>query len=285
MSSIQQSIEVNNNISNSVLCTRANQLRLISIGQLIKMKVNNWKYNRPVDKSRIQPIVNYIQEHRRVEGIIYLAENNGIFYCYDGIHRVFAIIALVKQYQEYQDILGSSDILDIEIVLDIMPYNDELIKERFININSSLPVPSLYTEQDQMIGKIQIVQSIWRYIETQYHTFVMSSRKTNVPNTNSSEFSDKFSAILDNVNLPEKTKMSLYDEDYWKTVFCQFNDFMKSRIIKTTYSRLDKLYSTLRMSEHQKAKCKKHDFYCFGSRRWEDYLMYFLELNETNNNL
>jgi hypothetical protein len=285
MFSTQQSVGLNNENSNPVLYQRANQLRLISIGQFIKMKVNNWKYNRPADKSRIQPIMNYIKEYRRVEGIIYLAERDDIFYCYDGIHRVFAIISLVKQYQEYHDILGSSDILDIEVVLDIMPYNDEMIKERFININSSLPVPSIYTEQDQTIGKLQIVQSIWKYIETQYHTFVMSSRKTNVPNTNSTEFSDKFSVILDSVNLPEKTKMSLYDEDYWKTTFCQFNDFMKSRIIKTTYSRYDKLYSTLRMSKHQQAKCIKYDFYCFGSRRWEDYLMYFLELNETNNNL
>lgn len=262
-----------------------NRLLLVNIEQFIKMKIKNWRYNRPADNSRIPLIMNYIKKHQRVEGIIYLAEKDDILFCYDGIHRFLAIDSLVKEYQEYHDILGSSGILDIEIILDIMPFDDEMIKERFININSSLPVPSIYTEKDQTIGKLQIIQVMWKYIEKQHFMFVMSSRKTNVPNINSSEFTDKFSVILDHTDLPEKNKTCVYDKDYWKTLFCQFNTFMKSRIIKTRYSKHDKLYSTLKMSKHQQEKCKKYDFYCFGAKDWDDYLLYFLNSDSITDNI
>lgn len=208
---------------------------IINIENLMKLDIHNWKFNRPVDMSRIPSIIEYIQKHQRVEGIIYLAKQGTRYYCYDGIHRYNGIKELVKQQQEYLDILGSCDTLQLNVVIDVIPYDDIKIQERFININSSLPVPTIYTESERKLDRIHITKNVYEYIYPKYSNFIKASRKTNVPNTNSTQFIDKFNKILDII--PN------YDLEYWKQAFYEFNKFMKSRQIKTKISRHDKMFS------------------------------------------
>jgi len=234
----------------------------------MKLNIHNWKFNRPVDMSRIPSIVEYIQNHQRVEGIIYLAEQGDEYYCYDGIHRYNGIKQLVKKQQEYIDLLGTHDVLQMKVVIDIIPYDENKIKERFININSSLPVPVIYTETECKLDRIHITEEVYEYIHSKYGNFIKASRKTNIPNTNSTEFSEKFNKILDTT--------CNYDIEYWKLAFNKFNDFMKSRQIKTKTTKEDKMLSVLKLSPKQQDKCCKHDFYCFAANNWEDY---FIECN------
>ena len=57
-------------------------IKIINIESLMKFNIYNWKFNRPINQSRIQPIVEYIEKHKRIEGIIYLAKHNDNYYCY-----------------------------------------------------------------------------------------------------------------------------------------------------------------------------------------------------------
>lgn len=245
-------------------------IEIINIDSLMKFNIYNWKFNRPVNQSRIPPIVEYIQKHKCIEGIIYLAKQCDSYYCYDGIHRYSGIKQIVKQQNEYMDLLGTHDILQINVVIDIMPYDEDKIHERFININSSLPVPSIYTDSERKLDRIHITEKLYKYIHTKYSLFVKASRKTNIPNTNSTQFAEKFNNILD-------TECT-YNIEYWKETFHNFNEFMKSRRIKTKLSRHDNIeYAVLKLSCKQEHKCAENDFYCFAATNWEDYFVHYLE--------
>lgn len=245
-------------------------IKIINIESLMKFNIYNWKFNRPINQSRIPPIVEYIEKHKCIEGIIYLAKHNDNYYCYDGIHRYTGIKQIVKEQVEYIDILGGScDILQINVVIDIMPYDEAKIHERFININSSLPVPSIYTDSERKLDRIHITEKLYEYIHLNYSCFIKASRKTNIPNINSSQFAEKFNKILDT--------MCNYNIEYWKQSLHTFNDFIKSREIKVKLSRRDSRYSVLKLSHKQRIKCSENDFYCFAASDWEDYFIYYLE--------
>lgn len=247
-------------------------IEITNIENLMKLNISNWKYNRPVNRTRIPHIMEYIKKYRRVEGIIYLAKKDNVYFCYDGIHRYNGIKKLIKEQQEYFNMLGTHDVLQIKLVIDIMPYDEKSIQERFININSSLPVPTMYTDSDRRIDKLDITEKVFDYIHTTYSSFIKASRKTNIPNTNSTQFAEKFNSILDVIHH--------YDIEYWIRQFELFNTFMKSRDIKTRISKKDEMFSTIKLSSAQERKCSDYDFYCFAASNWEDYFMFYLESKE-----
>jgi len=91
------------------------KLSFVNVHTISNMKIRNWKYNRPIDISRIPSIKNYILKTKRVEGIICLAYSvdDDTFYCYDGIHRITSIQEIIKEQLNFTDILGLNDIHNI----------------------------------------------------------------------------------------------------------------------------------------------------------------------------
>lgn len=250
------------------MSTSISNVKQMNYDDFLKLNISNWKYNRPLDRSRVPDIIHYIKKNHRIEGIIYLAyqKDSNTYYCYDGIHRYHAIKQIYKDQDTFSDILGIYQ-LDFTIMVDIMEYKDEIIRERFININSSLPVPTVYTEYEQKLDKIKLLEHIFSYICDLYPSFVKSNRKTNVPNINSFIFNEQFSNIID--------QHGLYDFEYWKNQMKQFNLFMSNLQIKSTNPKTI-CYNYIKLTATQKQKCEKYCFYCFASKNWDQYFLYFL---------
>ena len=67
--------------------------------------IQNWKYNRPPDKCRVNEIKEYIQKNNDTDGLILIAELNNeclSYYCYDGIHRLTAIKELKNEIPDFK---------------------------------------------------------------------------------------------------------------------------------------------------------------------------------------
>lgn len=230
-------------------------LKLFKIYELNELNIVNWFGNRPVEHKRINPIKKYIEKHSRVEGIIYLAKDKkDVYHCYDGIHRYIAIRELIKQKKQYENLLGMIELYDISVLVDIMNYDETSIQERFLNINSSLPVPHLYTSTERELDKRHTIEDVWKYISRHYPIFVKTSRRTNIPNINCTDFSDKFYNILSSVELP-------FNTEKWIDILKRFNTFMEESSIMTI---------------KQSKKCTDNDFYWFSSSLWDEKLIEFI---------
>jgi len=181
-------------------------MKIMSTSEFMKIKVENWKYNRPIDINRLPEIIKYIEEMNRMEGIIYLAKKDEIYYCYDGIHRYNALKEIYRKREEYGDLLGIMN-TDMIVNVDIMEYNEEMIKKRFININSSIPVPEVYTEAERKLDKIYGVEEVMKYMMKHYPEFVRNTQRVMKPNVNKTEFMDVLKRKMD--------ENGVYRSEYW----------------------------------------------------------------------
>lgn len=192
--------------------------------------IKNWKKNRPADKFRIDEISEYYLKNniKLLPGILYVWLNKDKYFIYDGIHRYEALKKLNKD--------------DINILLYINLSNDEdSIIEDFININKSIPLPSLYTEKTE-ITKIQICQNVAEHLCKKYPHFVSTSRKPHTYNFNRDQIIDFISTF--NINF----KIKNLDYIIYQ-ILIKLNDHAKNKILE------NKIIHPL--------KCKKYNFYLF----------------------
>lgn len=131
--------------------------------------VQNWVGNRPPDETRVNDIIKTIHNNTYVESCLYIAECGvyGQLVCYDGIHRMLALL----KTQKIKQVLCN-------IVLRCT-YDD--IKSRFYVLNQSNPVPDLYFD-DNMI-RHEIEDCVSRIMKL-WPTIFSSSSRPRRPNTN-----------------------------------------------------------------------------------------------------
>jgi hypothetical protein len=158
------------------------ELYLIESSKLVKY-TNNWKYNRPPDKERVNEILKTIYNNTYINNPIHIAEiinrDNSIKYvCYDGNHRREAF----KEYNNNND-----DLLCMEnklLVINLLSNIDqESIKKRFKIMNSGCPVPELYIENSKQIFKDKI-EKITKDVCNKYLKHKSISKSPQKPNFN-----------------------------------------------------------------------------------------------------
>lgn len=199
--------------------------------------IQNWKYNRPQDQARIGEICDYIQNTKRVEGIIYIGQlldkNKNISYvCYDGNHRLKALSQLEEEYK---------------VVVNVLFYTtDYNIKLRFESINKANPVPEIYIEEESVTTeeKIEILNIVKR-ISEKWPKHQSSSRNPKRPNFNRDKLTDQISDVL-------KTNKGYKEEEIWKRII-ELNQKYKDGY------KLDVKNISSRITN----KCKNNDCYIF----------------------
>lgn len=204
---------------------------IIANSSLIKNNYNirNWNKNRPVCNVRVKEIIEYYKNSNLelVPGIIYTWLNNDIYYIYDGLHRFTALKELEK---------------DFKILLYInFTKNENDIVSDFVNINKSIPIPSVYIENEQLIKK-QICQSIADQLCRKYPKFISASRNPHVYNFNRDLLVEYISTF--NINFQTKN----IDKIVFK-ILIKLNDHAKTKIKESNI-----VYPN---------KCDKYDFYLF----------------------
>lgn len=191
--------------------------------------IRNWNKNRPVDKIRVKEIKEFYEKSNLdlIPGIIYTWFNNDIYYIYDGLHRYTALKELNKEFKILMYINYSNDENDI--------IND------FVNINKSIPVPSIYFENEQLIKK-SICQNIADQLCRDYPQFVSAARKPHVYNFNRDIIVEYISTF--NINFQTKN----IDKIVYK-ILLKLNDHAKQKLKDGNI-----IYPK---------KCDKYNFYLF----------------------
>jgi hypothetical protein len=160
------------------------EISLISMKKLNKKykSIKNWRYNRPVDVSRIKVIRDHllINNYTLLPGIISAWETDNSLEIYDGFHRYSSAINL-----------------DIDLLIRITKTNDiKMVAEDFKNINQSISVPYLYLEENN-ITKRKVIESVVEKFCQNFPNNISPSRNCQPQNFNR----DNFISILQNVDL------------------------------------------------------------------------------------
>lgn len=209
-----------------------NESLYLSNSLLINKHVTSWKFNRPCDESRIEEIKNDITSHGIVEGIIYVAEilgdNKELQYvCYDGNHRREATSRLNESYNMY-----------IQVMWDA---THDLIKDKFIRLNTANPVPELYINNDENDEHKRVkVLNVVQMISKKFPKHQTASNKPQKPNFNRDKLTEY---IWNNLNIN-----NMNDEEV-------FNRLLQ----------LNEKYSHYKFNINEKIinKCKKNNCYLF----------------------
>ncbi len=197
---------------------------------LTNYKIRNWKNNRPSDKFRVDEIYNYLNNYniKLLPGIIYCWYSNKYLFIYDGIHRYDALKKLNNP--------------NIELLLYInLTENEKLIINDFININKSIPLPDIYTE-DESKNKIDICEKIASELCKKYPKFVSTRKNPHTYNFNRDQIIDYISTFNIDFNI-NNLDYILFQ------MFIKLNDKAKNDILEKNIIC--------------PKKCEQYDFYLF----------------------
>jgi hypothetical protein len=217
-----------------VLCKNSDGSELLATrwSKISSISIENWYLNRPPDNARIPEIIQQLKNQDYVDGVVYLANNNGSIICYDGIHRIESLKLL------------SHDIecnIDHKLFVHYYPsYNEQIIKQKFETLNKCVPVPEIYTSAHKELDVKQNVEEIVRYYTEKYPSMFKPSKKPNIPHENRDAFTDKVYHIIHELQLTQFNYNKILD------AFTQFNVLMneKKRFLKLSVKQLKKCHET-----------------------------------------
>ena len=137
--------------------------------------IKRWKYNRPPDMDRVAEIRAYMNESKRMDGMIYIAEIGSDIVCYESNHRRKAL-------------KGLDDMA--EIIVDIM-FNTthDAIKEEFLRLNKAVSVPELYLSEEPVSNSGRLVAAKNDFC-VKYADHKSTSGRPQKPNFNSDQLLD-----------------------------------------------------------------------------------------------
>lgn len=208
-----------------------NNEKIYVINSVVLNYIKQWRFNRPPDMNRVEEIKKSIQNDTYVQGIIYIAEINNEFVCYDGNHRREAL----KTF--------TGDIL-VNVLFNT---TDKIIEERFKIINSSNPVPELYLDDPNTTNdiKLSIVNCVQRLCKN-FKEFSSVSSRCKRPNFNRDTLTDYLYSICKNNNL-------LLSSDELYDTLMKVNNFY----------RTEKYKEFFKLNEKQQIKIQTYNFHLF----------------------
>lgn len=168
----------------------------------LQTKFINWSKNRSECTVRVDDIYKYYlaKNIKLVPGIIHAWKNqNGEYEIFDGIHRLLAAVS-VKHTN------GN----DMTLLLQIHTSSEQEIIEYFKNINKSVSIPYIYTEETSILKK-NVVEYVVNELCTKYKSFISPSRNCFVYNFNRDVIIDFFSTLELDFTKP-KIEIDIFNE-------------------------------------------------------------------------
>jgi hypothetical protein len=194
------------------------KLYLIPIREFLQLPIKNWRYNRPVDKSRSREIAAYLSKTKQpVETVFYLVKTDKGYEIIDGIHRYTALLMLQEEPVDY--ITGPFAHGEAEVLVNIrFDATDGETIDAFRSLNKSIPIPELYIQDLDQI-KRNVVESIVVAWEKRYPDHFSTSRKPVRPHMNRTMFTDLIEEIYEKYKEDDVT-----DADTIERALLQLND-------------------------------------------------------------
>jgi hypothetical protein len=169
------------------------------------LPIKRWKYNRPPDKERVAEIHDFMNESKRMDGMLYVACVNKELVCYESNHRREALVGIE----------GMNPIL-VDILWDA---TDESVKAEFLRLNKAVSVPELYVSEEASVDPKELIKMRDTFCET-YKSHKSTSNHPNAPNFNSDMVMNEFLRII------QERKLS--PSEFW-TRLMRLNTIMSTR--------------------------------------------------------
>ena len=210
--------------------------------------IDNWSNNRPPDETRVEAIKDSLMKRQptHIDGIMLVWNKpDGSLQCFDGIHRLRAIMDLER------DACKDTRIL----IRHYKGYSEGQIIDEFIRINKTIPVSSIYTKKEAELEMRLTIESVVKHIQQTYPQFFKPSSKPNTPHINRDIFMEKLVEMIEN----DERKRS-WDTTKWLHYLKQISNTIESRNAAGIRS--------YRITKRALEKCKKYDFWLFAHKTW-----------------
>lgn len=160
-----------------------------------KLKIKQWKYNRPCDDGRVAEIREWMQRSKRVDGVIYLACVDDELVCYESNHRRLAL----------QGLEGLHNIL-VDILWDA---TDDDVKAEFQRLNKAVSVPELYVTNEPIVTEAELRPMVIAFCATHGSHYV-TSKHPQRPNFSRDGITDQFYRLCEELQIkPDELKSRL----------------------------------------------------------------------------
>jgi hypothetical protein len=214
--------------------------------ELLSYPIINWKYNRPADEVRIPEIRSQLLCQEYVDGVIYLANDNGTLVCYDGIHRIQGLNSI------YVNPLFKTMAPDHKMFIHYYPeYDERKIRQKFETLNKCIPVPNIYSDAEKKLDCMEKVQGVVEYFTEKYKPMFKPSKNPNIPHVNRDVFTNHVETIIMELGL---------------------SSFNVVKIIKLfeDYNRLNEIDRNIskKLTCKQLTKCYQYNCFVFADKHW-----------------
>lgn len=171
-----------------VMSTGDHETYVFPIEEFRSLGARPWKYNRPVDETRIDEIRSAIDENAHVDGAIYMAYQQGGFVHYEGGHRARALQSTVNAKYVLVDMLWDVD--------------DARICQEFKRLNKAISVPSLYIDDESDADTRLKIEALVNLYRKTYPSHVSNNGRPNRPNFNRDKLSEDLYRLHKEHSLP-----------------------------------------------------------------------------------
>jgi hypothetical protein len=156
------------------------------------LDVKQWKFNRPPDLTRIPEIRDWMNQFRRMDGVLNLAYISGEgLVCFEGNHRRLALEGL-----------------DIPVLVDIVwDATDETINHEFRRLNKAVSVPDLYVADTPATLRVELEDAVAEF-RKKYSSMESNSGRPQRPNYNRDKLTDEFTRLHKELVIPVPELMS-----------------------------------------------------------------------------
>jgi hypothetical protein len=221
------------------------------------VEIITWDKQRSLDQDRVNEMGKFFREeyikfgYIRLRGTIILCKKIDLmfpdnkYYLIDGQHRYHSLFRLLQ----------NELIPDIKIRFDILLVkSDEEIRDEFVNINKSVPVPMHY------LTPCDIINLCCDRLKSEF-PYAFKQGKCNRPSIDIDKFKDTL--MSKEYNIIENFGIATADELY--KIICRLNDHYKSLGLE----QMQTLIGRKNKNEHKFIKnnfhkCERGEFLCYG---------------------
>jgi hypothetical protein len=147
-----------------------------------RLPIDTWKHNRPPDIERVAEIRAFMQESKRVDGLIYLACVNNKIVCYESNHRREALKEGMPSDMAH-------------ILVDVLwNATDDQVKQEFLRLNKAVSVPELYVTAEEV--PLEMVRNAVDGFCANYKSLKSPAANPQRPNFNRDRLMDEFYRVM-----------------------------------------------------------------------------------------
>lgn len=217
-----------------------------------------WTFNRVPDESKVNEIKQSIKNHTFAPQPLMANIKDDEVHVYDGGHRLKAYSEL---YDESPEII-SAYLGAYIAVSEFENAPDELINQRFNNLNKSTPASSLYTSQNQS-SNIGDFRGFGQIFKSKYPKAAKTSNNPHIPNYNPWALEESLAEFVKD-NVVELKNISC---EYLINAFEKLNNEYKNRCTNGTN------HHQVRVAKAQEAGCF---IFVFGRDEWKKDIKKYL---------